>query len=159
MTSPVESTDRINGHQPCSHLITSAIEQFDDYLRSKYQNNEEINSYIDRLNSDILTNGSYSDLNILSSSTDNTPTQQHAQPIQVQTIFKPVNNISSQSETVSFIINFLSEYFLYLYKYIFIYYLNQFRSKYIKFMLVSIEREEKQRPIILLRLYKLKLDI
>jgi len=94
VTSPVESIDRINGHQPCNHLITSAIEQFDDYLRSRYQNNDEINSYIDRLNSDILTNGSYSDLNILSSTTDNTPIQQ-------QTTFKPVNNISSQSETVS----------------------------------------------------------
>jgi hypothetical protein len=97
VTSPVESIDRINGHQPCSHLITSAIEQFDDYVRSRYHNNDDINSYIDRLNSDILTNGSYSDLNILNSTNDNTTIQQP------QTIFKPVNNILSQTGIVSFI--------------------------------------------------------
>jgi hypothetical protein len=88
VTSPVES---INGRQPCSHLITSAIEQFDDYVRSRYHNNDEINTYIDRLNSDILTNGSYSDLNILNN--NNT------------TAYKPVNNISFQSRTVSLIFN------------------------------------------------------
>jgi hypothetical protein len=99
VTSPVESIDRINGHEPCSHLITSAIEQFDDYVRSRYHNNDDINSYIDRLNSDILTNGSYSDLNILNSVNDNTTLQQ-----QQQTTFKPVNNILSQTEIVSLLI-------------------------------------------------------
>ncbi len=103
VTSPVESIDRINGHQPCSHLITSAIEQFDDYVRSRYHNNDDINSYIDRLNSDVLTNGSYSDLNILNSTNDNIPLQR-PQTIQQQITFKPVNNISSQFETVSLLL-------------------------------------------------------
>ncbi|UJR36522.1 hypothetical protein I4U23_029243 [Adineta vaga] len=98
VTSPVESTDRLNGHQPCNHLITSAIEQFDDYVRSRYCNNDEINSYIDRLNSDILTNGSYSDLNILNSTNDNS-TMQNAQVNQQTISFKPVNHSTSQSET------------------------------------------------------------
>ncbi|CAF2524270.1 unnamed protein product [Rotaria sp. Silwood2] len=99
VTSPVESIDRINGHQPCSHLITSAIEQFDDYVRSKYNNNDEIKSYIDRLDSDMLKNGTYSDLNILNS-TNNNITKQSPQTIQQQpTVFKPVKNISSELET------------------------------------------------------------
>jgi hypothetical protein len=98
VTSPVESIDRINGHQPCSHLITSAIEQFDDYVRSRYHQTDDIDSYIDRLNSDILTNGSYSDLNILNHTHDNNTIQR---PQQIT--FKPVNNTSSQFETVSFI--------------------------------------------------------
>jgi hypothetical protein len=100
VTSPVESIDRINGHQPCSHLITSAIEQFDDYVRSRYHNNDDIDSYIDRLNSDILTNGSYSDLNILNSTNDNI-TIQRPQTIQQHIKSKPVHHISSQFETVS----------------------------------------------------------
>jgi hypothetical protein len=101
VTSPVESIDRINGHQPCSHLITSAIEQFDDYVRSRYHNND-IDSYVDRLNSDMLTNGSYSDLNILNSTNDNIPIQR-PQTLQQQITFKPVNNnLSSQCKTVSF---------------------------------------------------------
>ena len=101
VTSPVESTDHLNGHQPCNHLITSAIEQFDDYVRSRYYNNDEINSYIDRLNSDILTNGSYSDLNILNSTSNTHATVPNAQVNQQATSFKPVNHFSSQSETVS----------------------------------------------------------
>ncbi|CAF4581124.1 unnamed protein product [Rotaria sp. Silwood1] len=99
VTSPVESIDRMNGHRPCSHLITSAIEQFDDYVRSKYDNNDDINSYIDRLDSDMLKNGTYSDLNILSS-TNNNISKQKLQTIQQQhTVFKPVKNISSELET------------------------------------------------------------
>jgi hypothetical protein len=100
VTSPVESIDRINGHQPCSHLITSAIEQFDDYVRSRYHNNDEINTYIDRLNSEVLTNGSYSDLNILNSTNENFTTQR-PQIIQQHTKSKPVNHVSSHFETVS----------------------------------------------------------
>ncbi|CAF3343886.1 unnamed protein product [Rotaria socialis] len=97
VTSPVESADRLNSHQPCNHLITSAIEQFDDYIRSRYDNNDEINSYIDRLDSDIIKNGTYSDLNILNSTNDNNiPIQNSQQP----TVFKPVKNLSSDLETV-----------------------------------------------------------
>lgn len=97
VTSPVESVDRMNnGHGPCSHLITSAIEQFDDYVRSRYQNNDEINTYIERLNSDILTNGSYSDLNILNSSHDAVPTS-HC----TQSRFHPVNNHPVESVSCS----------------------------------------------------------
>ncbi|CAF1234875.1 unnamed protein product [Adineta ricciae] len=99
ITSPVESTDHLNGHQPCNHLITSAIEQFDDYVRSRYYNNDEINSYIDRLNSDILTNGSYSDLNILNSTSNNHVAMPNAQVNQQATLLKPANQFSSQSET------------------------------------------------------------
>ena len=100
VTSPVESADHINGHQPCSHLITSAIEQFDDYVRSRYHNNADIDSYIDRLNPDILTNGSYSDLNVLNSTNDNSP-MQRPQTIEQHMTVKPVNYTSSQLETVS----------------------------------------------------------
>jgi hypothetical protein len=67
VTSPIESIEPVNTHQTCSHLITSAIEQFDDYVRTKYptDDDDDVNSLIDCLNSDLLTNGSYSDLNIL----------------------------------------------------------------------------------------------
>lgn len=89
VTSPVESLDRMNnGHETCSHLITSAIEQFDDYLRSRYQNNDEIDSFIERLNSESLTNGSYSDLNILNSSNDGID-------------FQPVTNPATTTRRVS----------------------------------------------------------
>lgn len=99
VTSPVESIDRLNSHQqPCNHLITSAIEQFDDYVRSRYSNNDEIDSYIDRLNTDILTNGSYSDLNILNTNPIDNLTHN-----QQQITFKPVtnNNRSNHFEQVS----------------------------------------------------------
>lgn len=72
VTSPVETLDRVvhgQESQTCHHLISSAIEQFDDFLRSRYEHQEEINTYIDRLNADMLTNGSYSDLNILNNPT------------------------------------------------------------------------------------------
>ncbi len=65
VTSPIEN---IEPHQTCSHLITSAIEQFDNYVRTKYptdNDDDDVNSLIDCLNSDLLNNGSYSDLNIL----------------------------------------------------------------------------------------------
>ena len=104
IASPVESIDRINGQQPCSHQIISAIEQFDDYVRSRYYNNDEINSYIDRLNSDVLKNGSYSELNMLNSINDN-KTIQHSQTKQRETKFIPVKNRSSQLEKVS-LLNF-----------------------------------------------------
>jgi hypothetical protein len=100
VTSPVESIERVNNQQACSHLITNAIEQFDDYVRSKYHTNntddddDDINSLIDRLNSDILTDGSYSDLNIL----NNTSTTKNV--LYPQT-FKPVNGKSLQPATVS----------------------------------------------------------
>lgn len=98
VTSPVESIDRLNSHQqPCNHLITSAIEQFDDYVRSRYSNNDEIDSYIDRLNTDLLTNGSYSDLNILNTNPIDNLTHN-----QQQITFKPVtNNRSNHFEPVS----------------------------------------------------------
>lgn len=104
VTSPVESIDRLNNNQPCNHLITSAIEQFDDYVRSRYSNVEEIDSYIDRLNSDILTNGSYSDLNILNNNpAENLTLTTHNQQI----TFKPVtNNRPMHFETVSVFIEF-----------------------------------------------------
>ena len=100
VTSPVESLDHLNGHHPCSHLITSAIEQFDDYVRSRYHANDEIDSYIDRLNSDILTNGSYSDLNILNSTPEksNIP---RPQILRQHVAFKPVNHPASHFERVS----------------------------------------------------------
>jgi hypothetical protein len=66
VTSPIESIETVN-----THLFTSAIEQFDDFVRTKYPINnnndydDDVNSLIDCLNSDLLTNGSYSDLNIL----------------------------------------------------------------------------------------------
>lgn len=67
VTSPVESIERIHcqDYPVCHQLISSAIEQFDDYVRSRYEQQDDINTYIDRLNTDMLTNGSYSDLNIL----------------------------------------------------------------------------------------------
>lgn len=107
VTSPVESLDHLNGHQPCSHLITSAIEQFDDYVRSKYQPNDEIDSYIDRLNSDILTNGSYSDLNILNVAPEKNSTPR-PQTLRQHVVFKPVNQSSSQFERVSLVMLLLS---------------------------------------------------
>ena len=61
VTSPVESIER------SQNLISNTIEQFDDYIRKEYPQdiNDDINSLIDRLDSDTLINGSYSDLNIL----------------------------------------------------------------------------------------------
>ena len=107
VTSPVDSFDRItNGHSTCSHLISSAIEQFDDYVRSKYRTNDEIDSYIDRLNSDTLTNGSYSDLNILNSSNDaisNLRSPNHFQPV---TTNPPSRRVSSLTEKEMFIHDF-----------------------------------------------------
>ncbi len=96
VTSPVESVGHEDTRQACSHLITSAIEQFDDYVRTKYHDDddEEVNSLIECLNADLLTNGSYSDLNILNyhSSTN---------PILRPQTFKPVNTRTSQTKTVS----------------------------------------------------------
>ncbi len=99
VTSPVESIERVNNQQACSHLITNAIEQFDDYVRSKYHTNntdddDDMNSLIDRLNSDILTDGSYSDLNILNNSST-------TKNVLYPQTFKPVNGKSLQPATVS----------------------------------------------------------
>ena len=89
VTSPVESIEQAHARRPCNHLLTSAIEQFDDYVRSQYpdENNDEINSLIDRLDSDMLLNGSYSDLNILNRAA-------------AQQGFKPVNHPALQSTRV-----------------------------------------------------------
>lgn len=95
ITSPVESIERANASfQPCSHLITSAIEQFDDYVRAQYpqDTHEDINSLIDRLDSEMIINGSYSDLNILNQSSI---TRERPQS------FKPVNDRSFQPTRVS----------------------------------------------------------
>ncbi len=102
VTSPVESIERGN-----SHLITNAIEQFDDYIRTKYpsdnnnnnnnnddDDDDDVNSLIDCLNSELLINGSYSDLNILN---NHSSTKTLIRP---QT-FKPVNDKSFQTITVS----------------------------------------------------------
>ena len=95
ITSPVESIERAHAtYQPCSHLITSAIEQFDDYVRAQYPHDahEDINSLIDRLDSELIINGSYSDLNILNQSSI---TRERPQS------FKPVNDRSFQPTRVS----------------------------------------------------------
>ena len=86
VTSPVESVERIHcqDYPVCHQLISSAIEQFDDYVRSRYDQQDEINTYIERLNADMLTNGSYSDLNILNNPH---PTRR----------FEPVPNVVSRS--------------------------------------------------------------
>ncbi|CAF1234201.1 unnamed protein product [Adineta steineri] len=97
VTSPVESIERVNNHQACSHLITNNIEQYNDYMQTKHLNNtdddDDMNSLIDRLNADILTNGSYSDLNIL----NNTSPSSHT--ILCSKTFKPVNGKSLQPIT------------------------------------------------------------
>ncbi len=85
VTSPVESIERVN-----SHLITSAIEQFDDYVRTQYPDDNDVNSLIDCLDSDLLINGSYSDLNIFNNYSS---TKTILRP---QT-FKPVNDKFSVS--------------------------------------------------------------
>lgn len=98
VTSPVESIERVNTHQACSHLITNAIEQFDDYVKRKHRSSthedDETNSLIDRLNADMLTNGSYSDLNILNHTSS-------PKAILCSQTFKPVNGKSLQPITVS----------------------------------------------------------
>ncbi len=98
VTSPVESLEREHTRAECSHLITSAIEQFDDYVQTRYHPNntddDEVNSLIDSLNADLLTNGSYSDLNILN---HHSSTKRILRP---QT-FKPVNDQSFQTIKVS----------------------------------------------------------
>jgi len=92
VTSPVESVERVN-----SHLITSAIEQFDDYVRTQYSNNDDdVNSLIDCLDSDLLINGSYSDLNILNNHSS-------SKTILRPQTFKPVNDKFFQTNTVSII--------------------------------------------------------
>ena len=70
MTSPIESTESVHASRSTTRqLINHAIEQFDDYVQQTNLRDEteddEINSLIDGLNSDSLTNGFYSDLNIL----------------------------------------------------------------------------------------------
>ncbi|CAF1186646.1 unnamed protein product [Rotaria sordida] len=95
VTSPVESIEHVNTRQTtCNHLITSTIEQIDDFVRKKYDINDnndddDVNSLIDCINSNTLTNGSYSDLNILNN-TSSTKTILRPQT------FKPVNNKSFQ---------------------------------------------------------------
>lgn len=61
-----------------SQVISNAIEQFEDYLRTTYppSSSDEMNSLIDRLDSDLLLNGSYSDLNILHRRPANSPIPQ-----------------------------------------------------------------------------------
>jgi hypothetical protein len=97
VTSPVETVEHANTSQTCSHLITSAIEQFDDYIRTKYHENDDVNSLIDGINSDLLANGSYSDLNILNNHSSTKPV------LRPQT-FKPVNDKSFQTKTVSVVL-------------------------------------------------------
>jgi hypothetical protein len=100
VTSPVESIERVNTRQTCTHLITSAIEQFDDFIRTKYHDDDDdIHSLIDHINSDMLTNGSYSDLDILNNNNISS-----TKPLLRPQSFKPVNNKSFQQTTVSLII-------------------------------------------------------
>jgi hypothetical protein len=99
VTSPVESLEHMHSGQTCGHLITSAIEQFDDYMsiNCHHTTNNNIDSLIDRLDSDTLINGSYSDLNIL-----NHGSLTCAHPPQP---FKSVNDRSFQSARVSSSLN------------------------------------------------------
>ncbi|CAF2746442.1 unnamed protein product [Rotaria sp. Silwood2] len=92
VTSPVESIEHVNNRQTtCNNLIKSTIEQIDDFVRTRYDtnDNDDVNSLINCLNSNILTNGSYSDLNILNNKSS---TKTILRP---QT-FTPVNNKSFQ---------------------------------------------------------------
>ncbi|CAF3993723.1 unnamed protein product, partial [Rotaria magnacalcarata] len=94
VVSPVESLEHVDTRPtPCSHLITNAIEQFDDYIRTKYNNmddddDDDVDSLIDRLNSNLLNDSSYSDLNILNNNNHNSSPK----PILRPQTFKPVNN-------------------------------------------------------------------
>ena len=98
VTSPVESIERVNTRQTCNHLITSAIEQFDDFIRTKYhQDDDDCISLIDHLNADVLTNGSYSDLDIL----NNNNSSSKKTVLHSQQASKPVNNKSFQPIIVS----------------------------------------------------------
>ncbi|CAF1251073.1 unnamed protein product, partial [Adineta ricciae] len=95
VTSPVESIERANNHQACSHLITNAFDQFHQYnqVRCRHTTDDDdsdANSLIDRLNADLLANGSYSDMNILNRTISPKPIQPHSQT------FKPVNGKSLQ---------------------------------------------------------------
>lgn len=65
VTSPIESVESVSNRSTTRQLLGHAIEQFDDYIRQNNENDEEIHSLIDELNADSLTNGSYSDLDIL----------------------------------------------------------------------------------------------
>ncbi|CAF4523512.1 unnamed protein product [Rotaria socialis] len=93
VTSPVESLEHVNTRPTsCSHLITNTIEQFDDYVRTRYNNmdgnDDDDDSLIDRLNSNLLNDSSYSDLNILNNNNHNPSPK----PILRPQTFKPVNN-------------------------------------------------------------------
>ncbi|UJR09581.1 hypothetical protein I4U23_013816 [Adineta vaga] len=97
VTSPVESIERVSNHQVCSHLITNSSNHRDDYNQIKYlhttdEDDDETNSLIDRLNADILTNGSYSDMNIFNQTIS-------PKPILRSQTFKPVNGKSLQPIT------------------------------------------------------------
>ena len=65
VTSPIESVESISNRSTTRQLLGHAIDQFDDYIRRNNEHDEEIHSLIDELNADSLTNGSYSDLDIL----------------------------------------------------------------------------------------------
>lgn len=65
VTSPIESMESVSQRSTTRQLMRQAIDQFDDYVRRNNEPDEEISSLIDGLNADALTNGSYSDLDIL----------------------------------------------------------------------------------------------
>ncbi|CAF4761946.1 unnamed protein product [Rotaria sp. Silwood1] len=96
VTSPVESIEHVNTHSiPCNNLIKNTIEQIDDFVHTQHNtnNDDDVDSLIDCLNSNILTNGSYSDLNILNNNNNNISSTKTI--LRPQT-FKPVNNKSFQ---------------------------------------------------------------
>lgn len=91
MTSPIESTESVHSRSASRQLINHAIEQFDNYVQQTNQSDElaeddEINSLIDGLNSDSLTNGSYSDLNILNYHHPHTSQKKIARPQSFQLV-------------------------------------------------------------------------
>lgn len=68
VTSPIDTEiERVRSSNHSRQIISNAIEQFEDYLRTTYppSSSDEMNSLIDRLDSDLLIDGSFSDLNLL----------------------------------------------------------------------------------------------
>lgn len=86
VTSPVESLEHLNTQSG----ITNRNEHFNNYAQTRYNNDtdDDVDALIDRLNSNILSDGSYSDLNILNNISS---TKSLVRP----NTFKPVNNVSS----------------------------------------------------------------
>ena len=97
VASPVESIEQENLHQTSDQLISSNNQQFDEYFQIKYNDNN-MNSFIDYLDSDQLINGSYSDLNILDN-ISSTNAVLHSRTI------KPVNDQSFQIINVSYLLS------------------------------------------------------